>query len=127
MLRVYGGRNRPIFPACCSVNHRFPSGPRTIPLGFAGTENSVTVPLLSMRPRADAADSVNQMLESEPTVSVAGLAGDVGMTNSVTVPAVVIRPILSSDSVNQRAPSAPAMMLPWVRARCRKGEFSHGS
>ncbi len=40
-----------------------------------------------------------------------GLEAEVGMLNSVTVPVVVIRPILFAEpSVNQRLPSGPAAM-----------------
>ncbi len=65
--------------------------------------------------------SVNQMVLSGPAVIPQGVPLDVGTGNSVIVPLVVMRPILpfwlvkslllSVDSVNQRFPSGPVVML----------------
>src|SRR6266568_3243481 len=66
-----------------------------------------------MRPMLLPPNSVNQRAPSGPAVMPAGSLLAVGTANSVTTPAVVMRPILSADtadSVNQRAPSGPAVM-----------------
>ena len=54
---------------------------------------------------------MNQRLPSGPAAMPPGALSAVGIGNSVTTPAVVIRPILlPSASVNQRLPSGPAAM-----------------
>ena len=67
----------------------------------------------------DPADLVATLF-GEPEVAVRagrdpdGMLPAVGMANSVTMPAVVIRPILLHRfSVNQRLPSGPAV-IPWA-------------
>src|SRR5437016_194321 len=55
--------------------------------------------------------SANQRALSDPAVIPQGLLPVVGIRNSVTTPAVVIRPILlASNSVNQRFPSGPEVI-----------------
>src|SRR5207244_7692374 len=59
---------------------------------------------------------------SGPAVIPKGSLAAVGMGNSVTAPAVVIRPILlPSSSVNQRAPSGPAVIPQGVLAAVGTG------
>src|SRR5262245_37408503 len=95
-----------------SVNHKAPSRPGVIEIGLkplVGKWNSVTTPLVEMRPIWRAFTSVNQRLPSEPTVMPRGELPGVGIANSVTTPLGVMRPILSVlASVNQRLPSGPA-------------------
>src|SRR5207253_351677 len=96
---------RPILLAENSVNHSLPSGPGATPHGLEEVGNSVTAPERVMRPRAPF--SVNQTLPSGPgAISNGELFAVTG--KSVTVPAGVIRPILSvSRSVNHSFPSGP--------------------
>jgi hypothetical protein len=55
--------------------------------------------------------SVNQRLPSEAATMPVGLLPALGMANSVTCPAGVIRPmLLPARSVNQRLPSGPVVM-----------------
>src|SRR5512140_1347494 len=76
-----------------------------------------------MRPIAGA-NPVNQRLPSGPEVIAHGPASSAGSGNSVTTPAVVIRPIFPMAlgsrklvSVNQRLPSEPAVSpLHWAPA-----------
>jgi len=72
---------RPISPGT-PVNHKAPSGPATIPVAVA-------------------------CVLAVPGFDPAG-GGTAGRGNSVTTPAVVIRPISPGMPVNQSAPSGPA-------------------
>src|SRR5262249_31791617 len=98
--------------AFISVNQSAPSGTAVIELGLkpvVGKRNSVTTPLVVMRPIWKPFTSVNQRLPSEPTTMLRGELPGVGIANSATTPLGVIRPILSAfASVNQRLPSGPA-------------------
>src|SRR5262245_13734168 len=98
------------FP-CCSVNHRLPSGPEVISAGKppdVGTGNSVTVPVMVIRPILLTPASVNQRLLSGPTaIPATSCVTPVG--SSVIVPDGVIRPILPElYSTNQTFPAGPA-------------------
>jgi hypothetical protein len=121
-----------------SLNQSAPSCPATIEVGVAGvpavpaddpagggmsgTGNSVTTPAVVMRPTAPVRPA-NQSAPSGPTVIAVAVArvpavpgaepaggGTAGKGNSVTTPAVVIRPISPGTPVNQRAPSGPAVI-----------------
>ena len=73
--------------------------------------NSVTTPVVVMRPIRSIPRSVNQRLPSGPAAMPKGFAPAViPALNSVTAPAGVIRPIGPAPSVNQRLPSGPAVM-----------------
>src|SRR5262249_29288755 len=84
---------------------------------------SRTLPLVVMRPMLFPTRSVNQRAPSGPLVIPAGQRAGrppvipggslfpVGIVNSVMLPPVVMRPILSPKaSVNQRAPSGPLVI-----------------
>src|ERR1700682_528405 len=99
------------------VNHRLPSGPATIALSenssSAPYRYSVMTPLgVTFAIALNRPDSTNQRLPSGPaTISRGPLDGPLGIGNSVTAPAGVIRPILPTPaSVNQMLPSGPAVM-----------------
>src|SRR5262245_50720521 len=98
-----------------------------------GKWNSVTTPLVVMRPIWKAFTSVNQRLPSEPTAMLRGEPPGIGIGNSVTTPLGVMRPILSaSASVNQRLPSGPSTLpegaLPAVgNAKVLKLDGTHRS
>jgi hypothetical protein len=95
-----------------SVNHRLPSDPTAIPIGFAPAfspaVNSVIDPVAgSIAPIADVVpESVNHTFPSGPEMSENGIPP--GMGNFVIAPAVVIRPIAPLRSVYQRLPSMPS-------------------
>ena len=82
----------------------------------AGSENSVIVPVIAMRPIRLRLASVNQSAPSGPadrgeTEGPALGFGVENSKNSVTTPPVVIRPIFAArTSMNHRAPSGPAMI-----------------
>jgi hypothetical protein len=67
-----------------------------MPLGKAlpvGRVNSVTVPLVVMRPICPASACVNHSAPSGPTVMKSGKLARLDRLSSVTTPLVVIRPI----------------------------------
>ncbi len=126
---------RPTAPGM-PTNQSAPSGPAVIAVsvarvsavpgndpaggGTAGMANSVTTPVVLIRPTMPGTP-VNHRAPSGPTaiaLAVAGVlavpgndpagGGTTGKLNSVTTPAVVIRPILPGTPVNQSAPSGPA-------------------
>ena len=94
-----------------SLYHSAPSGPVTITLKPPGdsvdTGYSLSAPDVVIR--AILCASMNQSAPSGPAVMPSGDANANSGGNSVTVPAVVIRPTrLPSSSVNHSAPSGPA-------------------
>jgi hypothetical protein len=92
-----GRRDPPIFAPVNSVNQRLPSGPAVMPKGLllaVGTVNSVTVPLVVIRPILLLLSSVNHNFPSGPVAMLTGSLLAVRPVNSVTVPLVVICPIL---------------------------------
>src|SRR5258708_5241346 len=72
--------------------------------------NSEKVPAVVTRPILLPALSTNHRLPSGPVVIPRRAPFAVGTANSVTTPAVVIRPILLVFSVNHSAPSGPVVM-----------------
>ena len=76
----------------CSVNQMFPSGPDVMPVGCTfgekafgvGTGNSVTDPLVVMRPMALLPWSMNQRAPSDPAVMAVGAPLPESDGNSVT-------------------------------------------
>src|SRR6266446_4144099 len=115
--------------ACTCVNHKAPSGPTVRPCVAAcdpnGTLNSVATPSVEIRPSPSA--FVNHSAPSGPAVIDAALmlllsAPDIGTSNSMMTPLVVIRPMIKSvvvlcpgegrfNSVNHNAPSGPAVIF----------------
>ncbi len=65
-------------------------------------------PAVVIRPISLPELSVNQRLPSGPATMSWGMDPTVGVGNSVTAPDGVIRPILPTDSTNQRFPSDPS-------------------
>ena len=68
------------------------------------------LPVVETRPilLAPSSDSVNQSAPSGPAATAAGRLAAVGIANSVMLPVIVMRPILSvACSVNHSAPSGP--------------------
>ncbi len=127
---------RPIAPF--SPNQSTPSGPIVIDVGVAGvpavsgfdpagggisgTANSVATPEVLIRPISPGTP-VNHKAPSGPATIAVAVAcvlavpgddpaggGTAGRANSVTTPAVVIRPISPGIPVNHSAPSDPAVM-----------------
>src|SRR2546423_90268 len=103
----------------CSVNQMLPSGPDVMPVGWTfgenafgvGTGNSMTDPLVVIRPMALLPWSMNHRAPSDPAVMAVGAPLPESDGNSVTTwPGVILpmRPWLCS--VNQRLPSGPAAM-----------------
>ena len=112
----------------CPVIQRFPSGPvvivGTMPLPGGlklGVAYSETTPAVVIRPTS-LGTPVNQRAPSGPAVissrvtGVPAVPGDdpagggiAGTANSVTTPAVVIRPTSPGTPVNQSAPSGPTV------------------
>src|ERR1700720_1753811 len=91
--------------------------------GALPTGYSARTPAVVMRPIAEMPRSVNQRAPSGPAVMLKGAEIWPLRGNSVTAPAVVMRPILPGSvqnipalvvhhSVNQRAPSGPAVIPP---------------
>src|SRR5215510_1130209 len=104
---------RPIAPRD-SVNHRLPSGPATIPVGWRfgwmPSENSVISPSGVIRPTRPPPGSVNHRLSSGPSaMSIARLPDERPSRNSVISPSGVMRPI-APTAVNHTLPSGPAVI-----------------
>jgi hypothetical protein len=79
--------------------------------GVVVGNSPVTAPAVVIRPILLGEVSVNHRFPSgPPAIEVGPLPEVVG--NSVIMPAVVIRPILSAPSVNHKFPSGPAAMPP---------------
>ncbi len=90
---------RPIRPSC-SANHRFPSGPATMPAGEEGgqakgssSKNSVITPDSVILPTMPCPVSVNQRFPSWPAVIPVHQLLAVGVMKIVTMPVGVIRPM----------------------------------
>src|SRR5438067_3544520 len=87
---------RPSWLAVDSANHKLPSGVAVIPdrpaVAVIPAAISVIVPAGVIRPIWSTAASVNQSDLSGPATMPVGPAAAVGVGNSVTVPAGVIRP-----------------------------------
>src|SRR6202011_6164733 len=101
------------FAADVSVNHIARSGPSAIDAGppFDGSANSVSWPLVVMRPILPTSPSVNHSAPSAPTAMPP--RADPPARNSLNWPAVVMRPsqpVSDAPSVNHSAPSGPAVM-----------------
>src|SRR5207245_10953787 len=89
------GRIRPILFALNSVNQRAPSGPVTMlngPLSGVGMKYSVRAPEVVMRAMRPESNSAIQSAPSGPAVRPK-LRVVLGIGNSVTAPAVLMRPI----------------------------------
>src|SRR6476646_6843204 len=120
---------RPICSACVSVNQRLPSGPAAISAGTLFTVSPLMLvyargcwvvglndPIAPFPPLA--LGSVNHRLPSEPTVMPPGLVS-AAILNSLLEPVDgTARPTAASpppcSTVNQIAPSGPAVMPPTV-------------
>ncbi len=99
---------------------------RLLPVYFVhphGYEHQTRCPILPFFPSGSVgviSTSINQRVWSVPNVILVGLLLDVGSGKSLIFPAVVIRPIFPAvvpvppywNSVNQRLPSGPLVMLP---------------
>src|SRR5216683_561753 len=103
----------------CSVNQMLPSGPGVMPVGCTLAEkalavktgNSVTDPLVVMRPMALLPWSTNQRAPSDPAVIAVGAPWPESGGNSWTRWPGVIMPIVPwFCSVNHRLPSGPTVM-----------------
>src|SRR6266852_2867546 len=103
----------------CSVNQMLPSGPGVMPVGCTLAEkalavktgNSVTDPLVVMRPTALLPWSTNQRAPSDPAVIAVGAPWPESGGNSWTRWPGVIMPIVPwFCSVNHRLPSGPTVM-----------------
>ena len=110
------------------VIHNAPSGPTVMPCGCTpgvGTVNSVTVPLVVIRPTWSVPAWVNHNAPSGPLVMKAGSVFAVGMVNSVIVPEVVIRADLVAVELetDHSAPSGPTVDVERLRARGRHREL----
>src|SRR5579864_7554540 len=99
-----------------SANHKLPSGVEVMSCGRAigvGVVNSVTTPVIVIRPMRLAARSVNHMLPSAPVVMSATLPFGsfewVGTSNSSIAPEVtlILATLLPYNSVSQIFPSGP--------------------
>src|SRR6266540_2629654 len=114
---------RPILLAYCSVNHRAPSGPSTIPPGperspnvlhrwHGGIVNSVIEPDVVMCPILLPHSSVNHRLPSGPVTMPQGLGVPPPIGNSVIMPSGVTRAIAFGPlfSVNHTLPSGPVVI-----------------
>src|ERR1700722_18848002 len=98
-----------------STNHRFPSGPAATQFEPVGIGNQLKTPAVVSRPAYGAA-LANHSAPSEPVVMPMTCGGwypgsGDGSGKRWTVPRGVIRPIVAACfSVNQTAPSGPAVM-----------------
>src|SRR5260370_41535911 len=94
------------------------------PLPAVGIANSVTTPLVVMRPILLAPFSVNHRLPSGPAVMPAGLLVSVGVGNSVIAPAAVIRATRLTPF--ETAPVSVIHRLATCPAGLSRGELSGG-
>src|SRR4051794_25808161 len=109
------GSRRAILFALFSPNQTAPSAPVAIPHGpldAVGTVTSSKTPVVEMEATLLPTYSVNHSRPAAAVMNV-GSALAVGMGNSVTSPAGVIRPMrfaVAAASVNQMLPSGPTVM-----------------
>src|SRR5262249_30858761 len=78
-----------------------------------GIGYSVIAPAGVTRPNLSKLDSTNQRFPSGPAVMPSGRLSNVGIVNTVTTPAVVMRPMAvaeKSRSANHRPPSGPVVI-----------------